>query len=98
MVKIDGNSKNADFALIGNQIVIEAKWVDDTGKKDAVIKTISGLTNFYTQNPNIRSLIFIVLYKKGHVDIDANALDYIFSYEKLAPPVYVRFIASDYTE
>lgn len=98
MVEIDGNSKNADFALIGNKIVIEAKWVDDTSKKDTVVKTIGGLSNFYTQNPNIRSLIFLVLYKKGNVDIDANALDYTFSYEKLAPPVYVRFITSDYTE
>lgn len=98
MVEIDGNSKNADFALIGNKIVIEAKWVDDTSKKDTVVKTINGLSNFYTQNPNIRSLIFLVLYKKGNVDIDANALEYAFSYEKLAPPVYVRFIESDYTE
>lgn len=98
MVEIDGNSKNADFALIGNKIVIEAKWVDDTSKKDTVVKTISGLSNFYTQNPNIRSLIFLVLYKKGNVNIDANALDYTFSYEKCAPPIYVRFIESDYTE
>ena len=95
IIKIDGNEKKADFAINGNKIVIEAKWVDDTNKKDSVLKTISGLSDFYTQNPNICSLIFLVLYKKD-VSLDKDALEKVFSYEKSTPPIFVRFIESDY--
>lgn len=95
MINFDGNSKFADFAIMNNKIIIEAKWIDTAGKKNDVIKTIEGLSSFYTNNPNIQSLLFLVLHKKS-VQIDQAALGHIFSFEKSTPPIYVRFMSSDY--
>ena len=96
-VTIDGNKKFADFALMGNKIIIEAKWVDTNGKKNDVLKTIAGLTEFYCQNPSACSLIFLILHS-SKVDIDPDALSYLLSREKLTPPVFVHFLESDYTD
>lgn len=95
VIMLDGNKKKADFAISENRIVIEAKWIDTANKKDNVLKTIKGLSDFYTQNPNVCSLIFLILCKKG-VLLDKNVLEQQFSFEKNVPPIFVRFIDSDY--
>lgn len=95
-IQIDGNKKYADFALIHSKIVIEAKWIDTVSKKADVLKTIKGLSDFYTQNSNIGSLIVVVLYKNS-IPLDSVLLDYQFSFEKITPPIYVRFFKSDYS-
>lgn len=94
-IEVDGNSKNADFALVHSQIVIEAKWIDTTSKKAEVLKTLKGLADFYTQNPNVRSLIMVVLCKSG-VGIDTALLEHQYSFEKSTPPIYVKFLKSEY--
>lgn len=94
-ITIDGNNKVADFGIHNNKIIIEAKWVDTVSKKNEVVKTISGLSNFYTENPNVKSLIFVVLYDES-VTIDENCLKYRFSYEKSSPSIIVRFIKNTY--
>ena len=95
MITIDGNKKYADFAVSSGRIVIEAKWLDTPNKKNSILKTIRGLSDFYTQNPNTTSLIFLVLYKK-EVSLDKYALEQEFSFEKSTPPIFVRFMESDY--
>lgn len=95
-IEIDGNKKSADFALAHSKIVIEAKWIDTNGKKSDVLKTIMGLADFYTQNPNIGSLIVVALYK-SNVSLDSASLNYQFSFERNNPPIYVRFLKSDYS-
>ncbi len=94
-ITIDGNNKVADFGLHNNKIIIEAKWVDTVSKKNEVVKTIAGLSNFYAENPNVKSLIFVVLYDES-VTIDENCLKYRFSYEKSSPSIIVRFIKNTY--
>ena len=95
MIRIDGSDKKADFGIGNNKIVIEVKWIDSTSKKAEVIKTLEGLKNFYSENANVRCLIFLILYKKT-VDIDKTLLNYKFSYEKSIPQIIVRFIENVY--
>lgn len=63
-VKYSGQQKYADLAAAKNQLVIEAKFVSDTGSAAAVVKQLSGLADFYNQAPNVRAMIFAIVV--GH--------------------------------
>ena len=95
VIRIDGSEKKADFGIANNKIIIETKWIDSISKKAEVIKTLDGLKNFYSENVNVRCLIFIILYKST-IDIDQMLLNYKFSYEKSMPQIIVRFIENMY--
>ena len=95
MVRIDGAEKKADFGIANNKIVIEAKWIDDTSKKATVIKTLDGLGNFYSENSNVKVLIFLILYKSS-VDVNEEMLNDKFSKMYSTPPVIVKFIKNEY--
>jgi CheY-like chemotaxis protein len=45
-VIFDGNSKNADFSIKGNSIIIEAKYIDSTGKKNDTLKTLDRFESY----------------------------------------------------
>ena len=87
---LDGQEKRADFGISNNKIIIETKWINDQNKKSEVLKTIGGLANFYSENPNVKSIIFLILYKKG-IELDEKFLEYKFSYEKKDPMIFLRF-------
>lgn len=95
VIRIDGSDKKADFGIGNNKIIIEAKWLDSTSKKAEVIKTLEGLKNFYSENANVRCLIFLILYKNT-LNIDKTLLNYKFSYESSTPQIIVRFIENIY--
>lgn len=95
IITVDGNKKIADFGIADNKIVIEAKWINSTGKKNDVVKILKGLKDFYSENSNVKCLIFLILYG-SKVDIDKEMMDYKFSYEKSTPQVIVRFIKNEY--
>ena len=95
MIRIDGADKMADFGIANNQIVIEAKWIDTNSKKAEVLKTLAGLKNFYSENSNVKCLLFLILYKSDIV-IDTTLLEYKFSFEKSNPQIIVRFIKNEY--
>lgn len=92
---IDGNEKKADFGIAQNKIIIEAKHITDNSSKAAVIKTLSGLKNFYSTNSNVKCLIFFVLYEPD-VELDENILNEQFdgSFEEI--PFFVRFIKNKF--
>lgn len=90
-ITIDGNDKVADFGIQNNKIILEAKHINETSKKSTVIKTIEGLSSFYTCNPNVSSLIFLVLYEPD-VDLDESRLNAQFDKEYMDIPIFVRFI------
>ena len=95
VIRIDGADKKADFGIADNKIVIEAKWIDTASKKADVLKSLNGLQQFYSENHNVRCLIFLVLYKSD-VTLDKELLNYRFSYEKSDPLIIVRFIKNEY--
>lgn len=96
-IVIDGNKKFADFAILDNQIVIEAKYIDSTSKKAEVCKTLDGLASFYSMNPNIRYLIFLILYE-DKVDIDGVKLEQLYSNQYKPVSIITKFIANTYHE
>ena len=90
-VIFDGNTKNADFSINANAIIIEAKYIDTNGKKNDTMKTIEGLKDFYKGNGNVRALIFILLVEDC-VDIDKYKIESQFSQLTNEPIVYVSVI------
>lgn len=95
-IQIDGNKKIADFGLAANKLIIEAKHIDTTSKKVEVIKTLDGLKSFYSENPNVKCLVFLVLYEKT-VDLDPVALQARFSKEYSSPLICVEFLENPYS-
>ncbi len=94
-ITIDGNEKKADFGIAQNKIIIEAKHITDNSSKSAVIKTLSGLKNFYSVNSNVKCLIFFVLYEPD-VDLDENILNGQFDGSSEQIPFFVRFIKNKF--
>ncbi|WP_200979251.1 hypothetical protein [Echinicola sp. 20G] len=87
---IDGNTKNADFSIKSNSIIIEAKYIDSTGKKNDTLKTLEGLKDFYKMNANVKSLLFLILVEDS-VKIDFHKLEDQYSQVLAEPSIYVKF-------
>lgn len=90
-VIFDGNTKNADFSVKGNSLIIEAKYVDSTGKKNDVLKTLEGLKSFYSMNSNVKALLFLILVE-DNVDMDKFKIESEFSQQTSEPSVCVKVI------
>jgi predicted nucleotidyltransferase len=80
-LKYDGNEKRSDFNLFNNQVVIELKHVKDENEKRNIIKTLNGLSSFYSQHPNIRVLIFGILVNKN-VELNDEKWEADFSFDE----------------
>lgn len=89
----DGNTKNADFSIKGNSLIIEAKYIDTTGKKNDVLKTLDGLSNFYGKNANVKALLFLILINKK-VEIDKHKIETEFS-KNTSPSITVKVIYNE---
>ncbi|MBI2772186.1 MAG: nucleotidyltransferase domain-containing protein [Burkholderiales bacterium] len=75
----DGKTKSADFNLFGNQLIVELKHIKDAGDARETVKTLTGLSDFYTRHPNIRVLLFAILVDQEVVLDDAKwEADYSF--------------------
>ncbi|MFT3993610.1 MAG: hypothetical protein QM660_04835 [Dysgonomonas sp.] len=87
----DGNTKNADFSIKGNSLIVEAKYIDSTGKKNDTLKTLEGLKSFYSYNANVRALLFLILVEDG-VIIDKHKIEEEFSQQGSDPSICVKVI------
>lgn len=61
IIKINGQDKIPDFMLCGGRVIIEAKHIRDTQTKSQIESTLEGLGGFYTENPRVQCLVFLVL-------------------------------------
>ena len=95
IIKLDGNTKNADFGVLRNSIIIEAKHICDSSTKNTVLKTIEGLSSFYSDNPNVKLLLFWVLYEKS-VKLDCYLLEHRFSSPNNEVPILVKFYRNEF--
>ncbi|MCB0541759.1 MAG: hypothetical protein KDE33_29930, partial [Bacteroidetes bacterium] len=82
----DGQEKRSDFNLFNNQLVIELKHIKNDGDKRAIVKTLSGLKEFYIQHPNIRTLIFGILVEEA-VDLDDRKWESDYSFSENSPNI-----------
>ncbi len=87
----DGNTKYADFSIKGNSIIIEAKYIDTTGKKNDVLKTLEGLKHFYKNNANVKLLLFIILVN-SNVQIDVHKIESDFSSSIKEPIIKIKLL------
>lgn len=85
-VKYDGQEKLSDFSLFDGQLIVEMKFIDADKKKAEVVKTLDGLSRFYSQNPNVRCLLFII-YVKQSVRIDAPKWEADYTFQATTPHV-----------
>lgn len=92
-IVFDSNTKNADFSINRNSIIIEAKYIDTTGKKNDTMKTIEGLKSFYKQNANVKALIFLLLVEES-VRIDKHKIETEFSDFNKTPLIQVKIITN----
>ena len=90
-VVFDGNTKNADFSIKGNSVIIEAKYIDSTGKKNDTLKTLEGLKHFYKMNSNVRLLMFVILVE-SNVSIDKYKVESEYSQLVNEPLISVKVI------
>ena len=56
-----GQEKYADLAGAGSRLVIEVKYVSDASSASAVVKQLSGLTEFYSQPVHAMAIVFAVV-------------------------------------
>lgn len=88
-VIFDGNTKNADFSIKSNSLIIEAKYIDSTGKKNDTLKTLEGLKLFYSNNANVKVLLFLILVE-NNVKIDKHKIEEEFNQYGKEPVVCVK--------
>lgn len=88
-VIFDGNTKNADFSIKANSLIIEAKYIDSTGKKNDTLKTLEGLKSFYKNNSNVKSLLFLILVEEN-VEIDKHKIEEEFSSLSGDVPIVIK--------
>lgn len=90
-IKYDGQDKIADFSFLDSQLVFEFKHIRDGNTKAAVVKTLTGLTEFYTTHPNISILINVVLVD-AVVTLDDRRMEADYSYHDSTPQVWTTVI------
>jgi len=93
-IKYDGQAKYSDFNLFGSKIIIEMKYIDTVSKKAEVVKTLSGLSDFYTKHPNVEAAIFTIFVDKS-IDIDSSKWESDFSYTERTPQVITKVFMNE---
>lgn len=90
----DGNTKYADFSINGNSIIIEAKYIDTTGKKNDTLKTLEGLKEFYKMNANVKLLLFMILVEE-EIELDKYKIESDFSSQYGDTNIVVKIFKND---
>lgn len=91
VIKYNGQEKNADFSILQNKIVIEAKHIKSNSDRAGILKTLEGLKEFYKHNANVKGLLFILLVNKD-VDLDDFKIRSDFSNLTSSPVVLVGVV------
>lgn len=91
VIKYDGQDKKCDFSISSNSIIIETKHIKDKNTKATVLKTLSGLGDFYKTHPNIKELIILLLVDED-VDLDVTKIEMDYSYKYNTPMVITKII------
>lgn len=87
----DGSKKLSDFSFFNSQIIIEMKHIRTTSEVSSTLKTLSGLSDFYKQNGNIKILIFLIYINDG-LNIDIARWEQDYSYNAQAPLIITKII------
>ena len=93
-VVFDGQKKASDFSIGGSRIIVEFKYATNADDKRTIAKTLDGLSRFYSENANVKVLIFVV-YAKRAANIDRLYWQDRYSSLVETPRVYLKVIQVD---
>lgn len=90
-IVFDGQRKKSDFSISGSRFIIEMKFAKDVNDKRSIAKTLEGLSRFYSENANVKFLMFIV-YARRAAQIDRFQWQDRYSNLTGAPKVVLKVI------
>lgn len=93
-IVFDHQMKKSDFSINGSRFIIEMKFAKDKNSKRGIAKTLEGLAKFYSENSNVRILMFII-YASRAAEIDSTLWEGKFSRLAGRPRVLVKVVQLD---
>jgi hypothetical protein len=85
-IQYDGQSKRSDFSLFEGQLIIEMKFIDSKHKKREVVKTLDGLSRFYSKNGNVGCVVMAIFVKES-ITLDDVKWEADYSFTSKSPQV-----------
>lgn len=93
-IVFDGQRKKSDFSILGSRFIIEMKLAKNKDDKRKISNVVEGLTQFYSENANVRFLLFIV-YASKDAEINRTKWEDRYSKPIESPRVVVKVIRVD---
>lgn len=93
-VQFDGQKKKSDFSFGPSRIIVEMKLARTKDDARAIVKTLTGLSQFYSENANVTHVVFVV-YVRDAAEIDAAAWEGKYSRPHDQPVVLLKVIRLD---
>ena len=93
-IVFDGQEKRSDFSIRGSRFIMEMKFAKNPNDKRSIVRTLEGLSKFYTENANVKFVMFII-YALRTADIDSVQWETNFSRLAGSPKVLVKVITLD---
>jgi hypothetical protein len=87
----DNQRKMSDFSLFEGKLIIEIKYIDSDDKKREVVKTLDGLSRFYSRNANVVCLLMLI-YTTASVQLDRSKWESDYSFQATTPIVLTKVI------
>jgi predicted nucleotidyltransferase len=87
----DDQKKISDFSLFEGKLVIELKHVDSDQKKREVIKTLDGLSRFYSRNANVVCLL-MVIFVASSVSLDDSKWETDYTFFTKTPRIITKVL------
>ena len=92
VAKYDGQSKNIDFSINWNSILIEAKHIKDANTEAKALKEIVGVRKFYESNPHVKLILFWSLVDKNY-NLDRHKIEVDLTDVVHQPVVITKFVS-----
>ena len=90
-IVFDGQKKRSDFSINSSRFIIEMKFARDPNDKRKIANVLEGLSGFYSENANVRFLLFIVYARKA-AKIDRARWEDRYSKRLGSPKVMLKVI------
>lgn len=87
----DDQKKNSDFSLFEGKLIVEMKYIDSDDKKREVVKTLDGLSRFYSRNANVSCLLMLI-YTTSNIQLDRAKWEADYSFFATKPTVITKVI------
>lgn len=91
VIRYDDQDKHSDFSLFRGRLIVEMKFIDSDQKKREVVKTLEGLSRFYSRNSNVGCLLMIIYVKAG-VAMDTSKWEAEFTHMHRSPVVITMVV------